>query len=41
MTPHLGCGRRFITDFVHIDLAYYPQSDHGILIGLNVEAVKR
>lgn len=28
MKLHLGCGKRFIPGFVHIDLADYPHIDH-------------
>lgn len=28
MKLHLGCGRRFIPGFVHVDVAAYPHVDH-------------
>ena len=48
MKLHLGCWHRFIPGFIHIDYddysqAYYPHmdKDNGILISLNVEAIKK
>lgn len=33
MKLHLGCGKRFIPDFVHVDLADFPHIDHKRNVG--------